>query len=701
MKINNFIFGIVVVITIIMINQYCYSEKPMYKIMQTPSIHTIADIKNLFAYTPEAIAQHTKKFLAQAEQALQEIIVLPPDKRTWENTPKAFDIITANSHLSTALRVFYGLTYVHPDKDVRDAAQNAVQTIEHFMIDHISNNKELYEAFKEYAQTIATQENLSESSRYFIKETLDDFVRSGLALDDEKRQILSEKKKQLADLVMQFDRAIADDQTKIRCTKQELDGVDEQFLAQLPQEDGLYILGMDYPTYFSVIEYCRVEETRKKISQAFANRAYPENEDVLKKVIALRDEIAVMVGFDSFADYDLADQMVHTSIHAESFIDDLIEKAQKKIIQECELLKNNLPSGVTLNEQGLIKPWDLAFIISEYKKNHYALDERIIAEYFPMESTIDALLDIYRQFLSIDFTIESMEQMWHSDVQLISVYTRDRSQLLGYLLLDMYPRPFKYSHAAHLGIVPALRSDSEARSSISVGLVMANFPRSTAHTPSLLKRADVQTFFHEFGHALHYVLGATTIASYAGTNVKRDFVELPSQMLEEWLYDPVILKKVSSHYKTQQPLPDALINTIVELKQLVSGLSFVQRQAIFSKIALAYFAPGADKDPHELWESISKQYTHGLMVDPESHFYCSFGHLTGYGAKYYGYLWSKVFALDLFDTIKQHGLLDPIIGKRYVDCILAYGGSKDPNELLKMFLGREPNNKAFLKDLGL
>lgn len=701
MKINNLIFVIVAVITIIMINQYCYSEKPMYKTIQAPSIRTVDDVKNLFNYTPESIAEYTQKILAETEKALQEIVDIPADKRTWENTAKVLDTIVGHSHLSAAVRVFYALHNVHPEQEVRDAAQNAVQAIEHFMIDHISNNKALYESFKNYAENKAPYENLSDDARYFIKETLDDFIRSGLALEDDQRALLSEKKKELANLTMEFDRAIADDQTKIRCTKEELDGVDEAFLAQLPQEDGLYVLGMDYPTYFNVMEYCRSESTRKAMSRAFGNRAYPQNESILKKIIALRDEIATMVGFESFADYDLADQMVGSSTKAEAFVDELLGKAQEKITQECELLKNNLPAGVTLNEDGLIKPWDLAFIISEYKKNHYALDERVVAEYFPMESTIDALLNIYRQFLSIDFVIEPIQGLWHPDVQLISVYTQEKTKLLGYLLLDMYPRPNKFSHAAHLGVVPALQGADGQKMSIGVGLVMANFPPSTPQAPSLLKRSDVQTFFHEFGHALHYMLGATKIASYAGTNVKRDFVELPSQMLEEWLYDSMILKMVSKHYQTQEPLPDQLIESIIKLKQLATGLLFVQRQSIFSKMALAYFAPGADKDPHYLWSSICKQYMKGIAFDPESHFYCSFGHLTGYGAKYYGYLWSKVFALDLFDTIKQHGLLNSVIGKRYVDCILAYGGSKDPNELLRMFLGREPNNKAFLRDLGL
>lgn len=230
--------------------------------------------------------------------------------------------------------------------------------------------------------------------------------------------------------------------------------------------------------------------------------------------------------------------------------------------------------------------------------------------------------------------------------------------------------------------------------------MIANFPKSTATKPSLLKRGDVQTFFHEFGHALHALLGRTHTASLAGTNVKRDFVEMPSQMLEEWLTDASILKELSCHYVTGKQLPDELIERILSLKHFDSG-SFVQRQLMLSLLALELYKDGEHKDIYALYKELFNRTRHFVAYEPEDHMYASFGHLTGYGAKYYGYMWSKVFALDMFDEIKKQGLLNPVIGKKYVTEVLAKGGSQDPDEMLKNFLGREPNQKAFLRDLGL
>jgi thimet oligopeptidase len=216
----------------------------------------------------------------------------------------------------------------------------------------------------------------------------------------------------------------------------------------------------------------------------------------------------------------------------------------------------------------------------------------------------------------------------------------------------------------------------------------------------LLKRSDVSTFFHEFGHALHGLLGRTAIASMSGTSVKRDFVELPSQMLEEWLNDKEILQHISEHYVTGTSLPDELIETILTIKNINSGM-FIQRQVYLSLLSLAYFDAGQHKDVEAVMKALYKKMRRYTWYDESDHQFASFGHLTGYAAKYYGYMWSRVFALDLFDTIKQHGLLDPEIGQRYVSTVLSKGGSKDPNELLQDFLGRAPNQEAFIRDLGL
>jgi len=456
---------------------------------------------------------------------------------------------------------------------------------------------------------------------------------------------------------------------------------------------------MDYPTYFTVIEHCSVEATRKKMSLVFSNRAYPANDLVLKEVIAKRDELAQLLGFETFAHLNLDNTMAKLPEHAAGFLHGLLARVDKKVDAEFNLWSKELPEGVTLNAEGKIKPWDREYIKACYKKKHFEIDDRAIAEYFPMEKTVEGLLDIYRQFLGVDFKELPIKGLWHEDVRLVAVHSKANDALLGYLLLDLYPRANKFTHACHITLVPSTY-DKDGSMPVALSLVLANFPKSTADKPALLRKDDVKTFFHEFGHAMHALLGRTHVASFSGTSVKLDFVEMPSQMLEEWLDDAAILKKISSHYLTGKSLPDDLIKKIQKLKQFDSG-DWSQRQVLLSYYSLDCYGPGAVKDPYTLLRKLAAQIRKHVTIDPEDHFYASFGHLMGYGARYYGYLWSKVYALDLFYEIKKHGLLNSEIGAKYVREVIGKGGSQDPMELLIAFLGREPNQDAFLKDLGV
>jgi len=663
------------------------------------TIISAESVIKLLPTTPEQINEQLKTYMSQADQAIDAIIAIPDEQRTFANTAQALDEVAGASNLAIGGNMIDVMEHVHPDDAMRNAAHQAAIQMQAFWIDHVSNNKKLYQAFKAYVAGNKKKEQLTPEQEYFIHETIQDFERAGLNLPDEQLHKLSALKKEIGELCLQFSQNIGTDQSQIVVTRAELEGLEEDFINNLKKDNaGNYILGVDYPTFFNVMENCAVEGTRKKLLIAFDNRAYPANEEILKKIIAKREELARMLGFASYADFDLDNQMVGSVSRAQSFMDDLLVKSQQKVDKEIAKLRADMPPSVSLTTDGKIKPWDLSYLMNSYKKKHFDIDEVKIAEYFPMQKTIDGLFDIYHQFFGVDFKEVPVQGLWHKDVQLIEVHDTKTGELLGYIFLDLFPRPNKFSHAAQWGLSPALVRDGKKVP--AVVLVVANFPKPTAEKPSLLKRSDVNTFFHEFGHALHTVFGRTALATQAGTNVKRDFVELPSQMLEEWLWDRDILKKVSRHYKTGESLPDERIDKILKLKTFDSG-NFLQRQLILSKQALEYYLPGAEKDLYQIMHDVHNKYRAQLAWLPENHFYASWGHLTGYAAKYYGYMWSKVFALDLFDTIKQHGLLNPEIGQKYIHDVIGRGGSADPNELLKNFLGREPNNKAFLKDLGL
>lgn len=668
--------------------------------MLSEQIQTIEDVKKLFPHSPEEIEKDTEKYLAEAQEGIDAIIAIPAEKRTFANTAKAIDDLTCRGNLAVKGNIFEVIELLHPDKAFRDAAQQAQKKIHAFYIDQISNNKKLYEAFKAYAEGNARNENLNDEERYFIDESMKDFKRLGLDLPEEKLAEVRKLKKELVDLVLQFDRNVAEDARTVSVEAKDLKGVPADFIERLPKaDDGKCIVGMDYPTYLTVMENCIHEPTRKCMYEAFSSRAHPANDPLLKNIIALRDRIAKLIGFESYAALDVDSQMVKDVARADAFIKDLHQRANKKADQELDSYIEELPESVSLYGDNQVKAWDGTLLQTVYKRRKFNIDEEKIAEYFPIEHTIQQLLDIYRQFLSVDFEETPVSGLWHEDVKLIKVFNKDRSQLYGYLFLDLYPRPSKYKHAAHAGMAPALKCADGSRLP-AVSVVIANFTKPTKDKPSLLKRDEVKTFFHEFGHAMHAFLGATQLGSFAGTHVKTDFVELPSQMLEEWLGDRDILKKVSHHYKTGEPLPDAVIDNILALKHYASG-SFITRQAMLAQYSLDLHKSGASKDPYAILHELLPRVLPRVYYGPEYRLYANFGHLTGYGAKYYGYLWSKVFALDIFDTIKKHGLLNPEIGQRYVQEVIGKGGSADPNQLLKNFLGREPRQDAFMKDMGL
>ncbi len=648
----------------------------------------------LLPTTTQQIKKRAQQAMSESKKALDEIIAIPSEKRTFDNTARALD--TASLKFNSLTTPIQALEYVHPNKEMRETAHEQSIMLNKFSIDTFGYNLPLYEAFKNYYKNNAPREKLAKTERYFLDESMKEYKRAGLNLPEETRNKVAQLSKELAQLSQEFSANIAKDTRTLAISKDQLAGMSDDFINALNKEGERYIINTTYPIYIPIMKNCTVEATRKRMWELFQNRAYPINKDLLEQIISKRDQLSKLLGFDSYAHLDLDSQMVGSPESAEKFLKTLIQKADRKEAKEFQRLKADLPTTIKLIDDK-IQPWDKAFIEERYKEKHFNVDDEKIAQYFPIQNTLTQLLDIYQQFFNITLSEIPVSGLWHEDVKLIKATKKDGA-VLGYLFLDLYPRDNKYTHACEIDI----KKGQIINGSIdpTVAIVIANFPKPTAKKPALLKHNDVVTFFHEFGHAIHDILGATELSSQAGTSVKRDFVELPSQILEEWMYDSEILKKVSSHYKTGKPMPEEMINKIIELKKFNSG-GFVQRQGMLATLALQYFKNGEQKDLDEIlkntYNSIIK---HGLF-DSDNHFYASFGHLTGYGAKYYGYLWSKVFALDLFEEIKKHGLLNPEIGEVYAAKVIGKGGSDDPNNLLRDFLGREPNQKAFLRNLGL
>lgn len=663
------------------------------------------DFYKLLVHKPEGVPltvpSTINEVTAGFEQVKKELIaerdkfIAASDRQSPEAFLIEFDQLV--SPISRMIQTFELLGMVHPDPTMRQTAQDHMALARAFLTDEILMYKPLWEiVHKEALAGIQNDHSLNDEERYYADYLIKQIVREGLLADDATRAQIKQFKNESDALGIEFDANIAKDNQQLTTTKDQLAGCDPEFIKALPStQEGLIRLGLDYPTVNHIMDNCSVSATRKAIAIAFNNRAYPLNERLLEQLVQKRHNLANILNFKSYADLQLAYSMAHTTKAVEQFITQTNERAQKKLAQELNLFKQNLPAGITLSEDGKFYSWDMRYIRNTYKKKHLDIDEVAIAEYFPMQQTIDNLLTIYSKFFEVVFKKLPTKGFWHDDVQLISV--EKDGKLCGYVVVDLFPREGKYNHACCGKIISGQRL-KDGTFILPVTLVIANFTKPTDTQPSLLMREEVKTFFHEFGHAIHNLFGITQFSEFSGTNVVTDFVEMPSQMLEEWLYEKEILKMVSHHYKTGESLPDALIEKIVALKKFDCAL-FMVRQLSLSAAAFDIYANKSNGTVHDIVDKAKRKYMFYIAEDPTDHFEASWGHLNGYAAMYYGYQWSNVYGLDLFQTIKEQGLLNPVIGDKYRRCILAPGGSKDPMVMITEFLGRKPSSETYFKQL--
>ncbi|MGB8366841.1 MAG: M3 family metallopeptidase, partial [Candidatus Babeliales bacterium] len=373
--------------------KFCSGMRTMKEKQLIDQVGTIQGVVDLFALPAAMILQKTDDYIKGAQEQIDHIIAVPVAERTFENTALALDRIVGLSNAVISEHIYEGLELLSPEEAVRNASHQAVIKLRDFFVDQIMNNKKLYQAFKAYVEGNAHNESLNSEQRYFFTETMKDFERAGLNLPDEKLAQVKKLQKKLTELALMFGRNIAQDNCTITVSRSALAGLDDDFIASLKRtDDGLYILGVDYPTYFNVMEHCLVEDTRQQLYNAFNNRAYPENDVILKDIIAKRDELARLLGFASYAQLDIDSEMAKTPERAEEFILDLIDKSKNKVKEEVKELTATLPESVELTADGKIKPWDFAYLKAMYKKGKFDLDERKIAEYFPMKKTVTELL---------------------------------------------------------------------------------------------------------------------------------------------------------------------------------------------------------------------------------------------------------------------------------------------------------------------
>lgn len=637
--------------------------------------------------------------IARADAAAQAIVDTPAGERTFANTLTALDDLGAQFMIETTMIQF--LAYVSPDSDLRDVGTAAEALVDNWSIE-FGKREDIYAAVKEYA---ATNPQLDTLQQRMLDETMRDYRRSGMDLSGEDRARLIEIEKELAKLGTAFSKTIREDDSTVLLTADELKGVPADVVAGIERSGDLYACSLDYNTvYRPILTYCEVEATRQKMSYARRRKGGLKNIETLEEMIALRHEQATLLGYDSTAAFVTEPRMAKDPKTVQAFYDDLRPKLRvKSELDKAEYARaKQMHLGDPTAE---IQSWDRSFYDDYLKRTKYAVDSTIVKEYFSMETVLAGLFDITKSLYGLEYkdvTDKSEAKgrpIWHEDVKLYEVWDKATGEMLGEFYLDLFPRDNKYGHAAKFSVEPRKRWP-DGSLHLPVCALVCNFTKPTQDKPSLMSHDEVETLFHEFGHCLHSILTTADIMGYEGTHVARDFVEAPSQMFENWVWDADVLSLFAKHYETGATLPKELLDGMLSARYLGSGCN-TEGQVYLGLMDFRYHTSGADVDTRAIEMEVAGQCSVFPYMEG-TYFQAGFGHLVGYHAGYYGYLWSLVYASDMFSRFKEHGdILDPALGAEYRNKILAPGGTMDAMDLVRDFLGREPKADAFLEHLGL
>jgi thimet oligopeptidase len=570
---------------------------------------------------------------------------------------------------------------VHPDAQLRDAAEAAEQEVDALSTE-LSLDRGLYDAL---ARLDASRED--EATRYFVTKSLRDFRRSGVDRDDETRARLRALREELVRIGQEFGRNIKDDVRRLELDPADLEGLPEDWRrAHAPGQNGRVTVTTDNTDYVPFMTYARSEAAREQLWRLYRLRGHPKNLDVLSRMLARRAELARLLGYPTWAAYVTEDKMIGSDAAAAEFVEKITQASAARMARDYAQLLARKRKDVPGAER--VEPWDSAYLQERVKAEEYGFDSQSVRPYFDYARVKDGVLDVTARLFGIEYRRVPDAAVWHPDVEVHDVTEGDR--LLGRIYLDMHPRDGKYKHYAQFTLTSGQRGKR-----FPEGVLVCNFPRPVAGAPALMEHGDVRTFFHEFGHLLHHVLGGhTRWAGHSGVATEWDFVEAPSQMLEEWVWDPEVLARFGRHVETGAPIPPELVRRMKAADEYGKGL-MVRQQMFYAATSLElHRRPAEDLDTTALVAELQERYTPFRHV-PGTYFHESFGHLDGYSAIYYTYMWSLVIAKDLFGPFRAAGLLDPGPARRYRKAVLEPGGSKPAGELVRDFLGRPQTFEAY------
>lgn len=659
------------------------------------------DVERVVSLLPQTVAE-VNVLGESSKQVMNDMILnletVKAKNRTFGNTIRPYEVAKFNFLMNK--NIITVLSLLSCNSSIQAAAHVQALSLDAYESDVLMRNVSLYQAFKEYAVDGPDVYCKRGANQQFLQKKIHAFEKQGLLLPFEQRVDMTTLDKEANKLAAQFNGNIIYDTRSIIVSAKDLSGLPEFFMKTLQRDaHNDYILPIDFDTFFTVMENCESEKVRKEYFIAFGQRAYPQNKHVLQELLQKRHKFAKMLGFADFASYELSDQMIQDPKKVEKFLWQTVEALQKYDDRDFAQLIEILPPSVVLTKDKKLKPWDEAFVKSAYRKKHFSVDDYNLAAYFPLDYVLQKMLQIFSSFFYIEFKKEDVapDQLWGPDVICYRVYSLHNQMPIGYLFLDLYKHAYKkVQEPCHFMLIPTIKDDCSIRC-VGASVMVANFAEQQVDKPTLLEFSDVTSLFHELGHALHALFGAACFVDYSGTQVVKDFVEVPSQMLEYWLEDPAVLQTISKHYQTGNPLSRELIEQILAAQKF-GGAGRMLKQAFLGLVSLYVYRDGHQEDLHKAIEKLYKKVFKNLTYEPNFFFEYSFAHLANYGVSYYTYIWSRMIAADLFSYIQlRGGILNSDIGKEYVKEILSHGGFINPWHMLKKFLKRPFNKQVFFQ----
>jgi thimet oligopeptidase len=627
------------------------------------------------------VSTRSRDELDRARELVDTIRTMSPDDpravlRTWDR---------ATGHLGNAAALGSLFGNVHPDEGVRDLADGAEQEAQRLSTEW-SLDRGLYDVFAALDESLLADDA---AATRLLEKVRKDFRRSGVDRDGETRGRISAIRDRLTELDQEFSKITRDDVRTIRVAAERLDGVPADWLDAHPAgDDGLVTVTTDYPDAIPVRMFARDQGVRRDIQTAFLQRGWPTTEPLLEEMFALRHELATLVGYDDWPSYDADVKMIGTGAAIPEFIEKITAAAEEPMRTDLAVLLERYRKDFPDAEE--IPIYDSFYYQEQVRQERYDVDAQRVRTYFAFPKVRQGLLDVTGRLFGLRYEPADVP-VWHEEVAAYDVFRAEESpgatEPIGRIYLDLHPREGKYKHAAQFTLTDGVSASTAGHSQLPEGVLVCNFSRG------LMEHDHVTTLFHEFGHLLHHVLGGHgEWFRFAGVATEWDFVEAPSQMLEEWAWDPAVLRSFATD-ESGEPIPAEMVEAMRRSDDYGKGI-YARTQMFYAAMSYWFHADEARRAAGEEVASLTDrmiefQGRYGALPYLEgTHMFAAFGHLGGYSSAYYTYMWSLVIAKDMFSAFDRDDMFAVDVATRYRDRVLVPGGTKDAADLVADFLGR-------------